>query len=168
MEERTVDFFFGGIIGFFAWFFGGIDGFLIVLITLCPVDLILGILNKYLHHEHSMQQLMLVLSRKTAEFCFVGIAHIVDQYMLGGTATFRTAVTLFYIVIEWKSIMEHTEALELPMPQVLKKNFSELEKKLGDDENINADYSKELEEKKVNDTNNIDTIYTRIFDEGSK
>jgi len=173
MEECTSDFLFGGIISIFAWFFGGLDGFLIVLITLSIIDWLFGTLDKYTHGGLDPKDFWRVLSKKIAEFCFVGIAHVIDKYMLGDTATFRTAVTLFYIVVEGKSIIEHTDALSLPIPQLFKKKFSELEKKLNETEIATrgdsiqrAIDSEVFKESAREDTNtDIEKIYTNIFDE---
>ena len=135
MDEAT-DFIFGGIIAVFAWFFGGIDGFLIVLITLAVVDWILGTLNRYTHNGLDSKEFWEVLGKKVGEFSYVGIAHVIDKYMLGDTATFRTAMTFYYIIVESKSVIGHTECLGLPIPQFFKKKIIEFEEKLKDDDNI--------------------------------
>ena len=56
-------------------------------------------------------------------FSFVGIAHILDKYMFGGSQAFRTAVALFYIGNEGLSIIENADALGVPFPKALKDKF---------------------------------------------
>ena len=170
MEERTTDFILGGIISFFAWFFGGIDGFLIVLITFSVVDGIFGTLDNYIHGGLNLKDFWDVFSRKIGEFCYVGIAHIIDKYMIGNTATFRTAMTLFYIIVESKSLIKHSEALKFPVPQFFRKRFSEWEEKLNKDDSfamrgegikkaIGSEIFREPEKK-----DDIDTIYKRLYE----
>ena len=173
MDEAT-DFIFGGIIAVFAWFFGGIDGFLIVLITLAVVDWILGTLNRYTHNGLDSKEFWDVLGKKVGEFSYVGIAHVIDKYMLGDTATFRTAMTLYYIIVESKSVIGHTECLGLPIPQFFKKKIIEFEEKLKDDDNItrgdsiqkaiDSEIFKEPDKSK-NDKSDISSIYKNISEE---
>ncbi len=56
-------------------------------------------------------------------FSFVGIAHILDKYMLGDTQALRTAVCLFYIGNEGLSIIENADNLGVPFPKALKDRF---------------------------------------------
>ncbi len=175
MEEQATDFLIGGILGLFAWFFGGIDGFLSVLITLIIIDWIFGTLNGYINHSLSWKEFRIVWARKLGELSYVGIMHLLDKYMFGDTATFRTAVTLFYIVVEGKSIIGHTTKLGLPVPKFIETRLLEIEEKLNTDEKltrgesikkaIDSDVFKKSENKndKIN-KKNIDSVYTRIFD----
>ena len=158
MEEQVTDFILCAVVSFFAWFFGGLDGFLIVLITLSIADWILGTLDRYTHDALDPKEFRTVVSRKIGEFCFVGIAHVIDKYMLGDTATFRTGVTFFYIIIEGKSIMEHTDNLGLPIPQLVKKRFSEFEEKLKEDEETEP-------EKPPDSKDDMSSIYKNIYED---
>ena len=183
MEDQAIDFILGGFLCILAWFFGGLDGFLSVLITFSIIDWIVGTLDCYNHEEFNKKIFWEVLSRKIAEFCFVGIAHVIDKYMLGDTATFRTAVTLFYIIIEGKSIIKHADKLNIPVPDFLKSRVYELEKRLNkgeglsmrgegikkaiEDEIFRGDDDKEGQEAQQhkNDVKeDIEDIYKRMFD----
>ena len=175
MGEQTTDFLISSIIALFAWFFGGIDGFLSVLITCIVIDWIFGFIDKYIHGKLSIEKFATVLGRKLGELCYVGIAHLFDKYMFGDTATFRTAVTLFYIVVEGKNIISHTTDLGLPVPKFVETRLLELEDKLNKDENITRGESiqkaigseifKEPETpKKITNTNkDLESIYENIY-----
>ena len=56
-------------------------------------------------------------------FFLVGVAHIIDQHMLGDTAALRTAVILFYTGNEGISIIENAEKLGVPIPKFLHGKF---------------------------------------------
>ena len=56
-------------------------------------------------------------------FSFVGIAHLLDKYLLGDSQALRVAVALFYIGNEGISIIENADALGVPFPKVLKDKF---------------------------------------------
>ena len=174
MEEQTTDFLISGIIALFAWFFGGIDGFLSVLITCIIIDWVLGTLDRLINNSFCAKEFWSVWGRKIGELCFVGIAHLLDKYMFGDTATFRTAVTLFYIVVEGKSIIGHATGLGLPVPKFVETRLLELETKLNKDENlnrgesikkaINSEIFKEPQ-KKGNTKEDLSTIYKNLSGE---
>lgn len=177
MEEQATDFVIGSIIGLFAWFFGGLDGFLSVLIACIIIEWILGTLNSYIHHgfeKFTIQEFLNVWSRKLAELCFVGLAHLFDKYMLGNTAVFRLPITLFYIIVETKNILGHVNAFNLPVPQFVQSRLSEFEEKLNKGEKltrgdsiqkaIDSEIFKEPEKKAHDDKSNLEKIYTNIFD----
>ena len=174
MEEQTTDFLISGIIALFAWFFGGIDGFLSVLITCIIIDWVLGTLDRLINNSFCAKEFWSVWGRKIGELCFVGIAHLLDKYMFGDTATFRTAVTLFYIVVEGKSIIGHATGLGLPVPKFVETRLLELETKLNKDENLNRGESikKAIDseifkepQKKGNTKEDLSTIYKNLSGE---
>ena len=174
MEEQTTDFLISGIIALFAWFFGGIDGFLSVLITCIIIDWVLGTLDRLINNAFCAKEFWSVWGRKIGELCFVGIAHLLDKYMFGDTATFRTAVTLFYIVVEGKSIIGHATGLGLPVPKFVETRLLELETKLNKDENLNRGESikKAIDseifkepQKKGNTKEDLSTIYKNLSGE---
>ena len=63
-------------------------------------------------------------------FCLVGVAHIIDLYMLGDTAMLKTSVTLFYAVNEGISIFENVDVLGIPIPQFLKERLFNLKEQM--------------------------------------
>lgn len=129
MAKDILDFVCAVVIGTVSWFFGGIDGFMKVLITLSIVDYMSGVFKAARRHELSSRAGFNGIATKVMIFSFVGIGHLLDKYMLGDTATVRTAICLFYIGNEGISILENAEALNVPFPDVLKKNFLHMKDK---------------------------------------
>ena len=60
------------------------------------------------------------ITKKLLLFCIVGIAHILDIYVLGTGAVCRSAVALFYIANEGLSIIENSARCGLPIPDKLR------------------------------------------------
>lgn len=57
----------------------------------------------------------------------VGIGHLIDTYLLGGTsAPLRTAVIFFYIANEGVSLLENATSIGLPVPEKLKDVLAQL------------------------------------------
>ena len=175
MEERAADFVFGGIIGLLAWFFGGLDGFLSVLITCIVIDWILGTINRYVHGEFNPKEFWPVWGRKIGELCFVGLAHLFDKYMLANTAAFKVPVTIFYIIVETKSILGHVDDLDIPIPKFVQTRLLEVEEKLNNDENlsrgesiskaIDSNIFKKPDKKTSTKKDDISSIYEDIYKE---
>ena len=124
------DFFIASTIGFLGWFFGGRDGFINVLLVFVIIDYVMGVMVAYMHHSLSSSVGFNGIFRKISVFFLVGIAHVVDKYVLGDTATLRTAVCLFYVANEGISILENTDALGLPIPDFLKSRLLNIKKQI--------------------------------------
>lgn len=134
VNETSVNFGLGAIVGLFGWFFGGLDGFFKVLLTFAIIDYFSGLsVAIFVNHNLSSSVGFKGITKKCLMFSFVGIAHILDKYLLGGTRALRTAVCLFYIGNEGISVIENADALGVPFPQMLKDRF------LGLKENKHAD-----------------------------
>ena len=124
INDTAVDFLLGSIIGLAGWFFGGFDGFVKVLLTFAIIDYLSGLaVAAWIKHNISSSVGFKGISKKCLMFSFVGIAHILDKYMFGGSQAFRTAVALFYIGNEGLSIIENADALGVPFPKALKDKF---------------------------------------------
>ena len=59
-------------------------------------------------------------------FAFVGIAHILDLYVIGTGSVLRTAIIFFYISNEGVSLMENASHLGMPIPTKLKDVLAQL------------------------------------------
>ena len=127
VTDCGTNFFFGSIVGLLGWFFGGLDGFVRVLITFTVIDYLSGIaVAIWVKHNLSSAAGFKGIFKKCLIFSFVGIAHVLDKYMLGDTQLLRTAVCLFYIGNEGLSIIENADTLGVPFPKALKDKFLEL------------------------------------------
>jgi toxin secretion/phage lysis holin len=59
-------------------------------------------------------------------FILVGLAHMVDLYVLNDGEALRMAVAFFYLANEGLSIIENSVSLGLPVPEAFKKVFAQL------------------------------------------
>ena len=84
----------------------------------------------YTKHELNSSVGFNGICRKISMFCLVGVAHIIDLYMLGDTAMLKTSVTLFYAVNEGISIFENVDVLGIPIPQFLKERLFNLKEQM--------------------------------------
>ena len=114
----------GGMLG---WYLGGVDGFLYALIAFAVVDYITGVLRAIVEKKLSSRIGAHGIAKKVALFLVVGIGHLIDAYLLGGTgAPLRTAVIFFYIANEGISLLENAAAIGLPVPDKLKDVLAQL------------------------------------------
>ncbi len=123
---------FAGIGGFLGWYLGGLDGFMYTLIAFVTVDYVTGVLRAVVEKQLSSRIGAQGIAKKVALFLVVGIGHLIDAYLLGGTgAPLRTAVVFFYIANEGVSLLENATALGLPVPEKLKEMLAQLHGKDG-------------------------------------
>ena len=117
---------FAAIGGWLGWFLGGYDGFLYALITFVAIDYLLGvmcaILEKHLSSDVGAQGIF----KKVVIFSLVGVAHIIDQNIIGDGSAIRTAVIFFYLPNEGISIIENATRLGLPIPEKFKDILEQL------------------------------------------
>lgn len=106
-----------------GYFFGDFDGFIHALITLVILDYITGILAAIIKHELSSQTGFKGIARKITIFLIVGLAHVVDKELLGGTALLRDAAIFFYLANEGLSILENAIKIGIPIPDIMKEKF---------------------------------------------
>ena len=72
------------------------------------------------------------IARKVTIFILVGIANILDSYILGQSGVLRAVVIFFYLSNEGISILENATELGLPVPEKLKNILNQLTKKEGE------------------------------------
>ena len=125
------DFVFGGVIGLLSWFFGGRDGFLMVLLAFMVFDQLSGLAVGWTEHKLSSETGFKGLLKKCVILGFVGMAHLMDKYMLahtviGETEAIRAGVCVFYIANEGISIIENADKLGIPIPEYLRKHLHQL------------------------------------------
>ncbi len=130
--ESAIDFVFGGFIGLLSWFFGGNDGFLMVLLTFMVIDQFSGLAAGWVEHKLSSEAGFKGILGKCVILGFVGMAHLMDKYILahtvlGETEAIRAGVCMFYIANEGISIIENANRLNIPIPDYLRKHFLHLQ-----------------------------------------
>lgn len=119
----------GAIIGFFL---GGADGLIKALIVFAIVDYITGVAAAAIEHKLNSEIGFKGITKKLLLFCIVGVAHVLDLYVLGTGAVCRSAVVLFYIANEGLSIIENVARCGLPIPDKLKIILEQLKENSND------------------------------------
>jgi toxin secretion/phage lysis holin len=71
------------------------------------------------------------ICRKVLIFAMVGLANILDIYILGEGSVLRTAVIFFYLSNEGVSMLENAAHLGLPVPDKLKDVLQQLHEREG-------------------------------------
>ena len=117
---------FAAIGGWFGWFLGGYDGFLYALIAFISIDYILGVFCAILEKHLSSDVGARGIFKKVVIFSLVGVAHVIDQNIIGDGSAIRTAVIFFYLSNEGISIIENATRLGLPIPEKFKDILEQL------------------------------------------
>ncbi|MBM7561464.1 phage holin family protein [Fusibacter tunisiensis] len=117
---------FAAIGGWLGWFLGGYDGFLYALIAFVVIDYILGVMCAILEKHLSSDVGARGIFKKVVIFSLVGIAHIIDQNIIGDGGVIRTAVIFFYLSNEGISIIENSTRIGLPVPEKLREILEQL------------------------------------------
>ena len=123
---NTIQIAFSAFGGFLGWFLGGADGFLYALIAFVVTDYITGLMCSFADRNLSSEIGFKGICRKVLIFALVGIANLVDVFILQEVGVLRTAVIFFYLSNEGVSILENSAHLGLPIPQKLKDVLSQL------------------------------------------
>ncbi|MGX7092532.1 phage holin family protein [Hutsoniella sourekii] len=110
-----------------GWYLGSPDGFLFSLLAFVVVDYITGVLRAGVERKLSSTIGFKGIARKIMIFIMVGIAHMIDVYLLTeANGLTRTAVIFFYISNEGLSIIENSSAIGLPIPNKLRLALKQL------------------------------------------
>ena len=117
---NTIQLIFAAIGGWLGYFLGGCDGLLYALIAFVVIDYITGVMCAISDHTLSSQVGFRGICRKVLIFMLVGIANVLDIYVLSSGSVLRTAVIFFYISNEDVSLLENAAHLGLPIPEKIK------------------------------------------------
>jgi len=117
---NTIQLIFAAIGGWLGYFVGGCDGLLYALIAFVVIDYVIGIMCAISDHTLSSQVGFRGICRKVLIFMLVGIANVLDIYVLGSGSVLRTAVIFFYISNEGVSLLENAAHLGPPIPEKIK------------------------------------------------
>ena len=112
--------------GFLGWFLGGVDGFLYALVAFVAIDYVTGTMCAIVDRVLSSEIGYRGIFKKVLIFALVGVAHIIDQNIIGDGSIIRTAVIFFYLSNEGISIIENATRLGLPIPEKLRDVLEQL------------------------------------------
>lgn len=123
---NAIQFMFAAIGGWLGYFLGGCDGLLYALIAFVVIDYITGVMCAINDKTLSSQVGFRGICRKVLIFLMVGIANILDVWVIGTGSVLRTAAIFFYISNEGISLLENASHLGLPVPQKIKDVLEQL------------------------------------------
>lgn len=132
---NTIQLIFAGIGGWLGYFLGGCDGLLYALIAFVVIDYITGVMCAITNHTLSSEVGFKGICRKVLIFLLVGIANILNIYVIGSGSVLRTAVIFFYISNEGVSLLENAAHLGLPVPEKIKTVLEQLHDRSTKEEN---------------------------------
>ena len=121
----------GGWVGFFL---GGNDGLVYALIAFVVIDYLTGVMCAVSDKKLSSAVGFKGICRKVLIFLLVGIANLLDLYVIGTGSVLRTAVIFFYISNEGVSLLENAAHLGLPVPAQMKAVLEQLHERSNDTE----------------------------------
>lgn len=122
---------FAAIGAWLGYFLGGCDGLLYALIVFVVIDYITGVMCAISDRKLSSAVGFRGLCRKVLTFLMVGVAQVLDQYILGQGSVLRTAVLFWALANNGLSIIENSAHLGLPVPEQLKLVLEQLHDREG-------------------------------------
>ncbi|GHV47766.1 hypothetical protein FACS189499_05850 [Clostridia bacterium] len=115
--------------GFLGWFLGGFDGLLYVLIAFTVADYVTGVLCAFVRKDLSSEIGAKGIVKKVFIFTLVGVANLLDDYLIGGGSALRTALIFWYVGNEGISLTENAVILGVPVPSILKDALKQIKNK---------------------------------------
>ena len=103
----------GAALGYFV---GGLDGFMIVLIIFMVIDYITGVMCAIRDKSVSSRAGFAGICKKILILVMVGMANMLDVYVIQTGSMLRTAALFFYISNEGISILENMGNLGIRIP----------------------------------------------------
>ena len=117
---------FAAVGGWLGYYLGGCDGLLLALVAFAAADYLTGVMCAVSDRKLSSNVGFKGICRKVLIFLLVGIANILDVYVIGTGSVLRTAVIFFYISNEGVSLLENAAHLGLPVPEKIKTVLEQL------------------------------------------
>lgn len=100
--------------------------FLYALIAFVVIDYITGMMCAVADKKLSSKVGFKGICRKVIIFLLVGVANLLDVYIIGTGSVLRTAVIFFYLSNEGLSLLENGAHLGLPIPEKIKNVLAQL------------------------------------------
>lgn len=112
--------------GWLGYFLGGCDGLIYAFVIFVAADYITGVMYAAVNRRLSSEIGFKGICKKVLIFILVGIANILDEYIIGNGSILRTAAIFFYLSNEGISVLENAAKLGLPVPEKLKTALHQL------------------------------------------
>lgn len=107
------------LLGFCLSFLGGHDGLLTTLVMFTVLDYLTGVMVGIVQKNLSSAIGFKGIFQKIMMFVMIGVAHILDEQILGSGNVLRSVTICFYASNEGISILENATHLGLPVPSKL-------------------------------------------------
>lgn len=108
------------VVEFSVWFWGGFDNKFYTLLMFALVDMILGIFHAVIKKDFLWSRLIQGSMKKIALFIVVGLTNVMESQLINQGSFLLTSAYTFYTSYEALSILNHLQALGLPLPKFLK------------------------------------------------
>lgn len=112
-----------------GWFLGGMDGLIYAMLVFVIADYATGVMcaisDKHLSSEIGFKG----ICKKVLIFVLIGVANLIDIYIIKSGSMLRTATIFFYLSNEGISLLENAAHLGLPVPQKIKDILKQLNEK---------------------------------------
>lgn len=109
-----------------GWFLGGMDGLIYAMLVFVIADYVTGVMcainDKHLSSEIGFKG----ICKKIIIFMLIGVANLIDVYVIKSGAMLRTATIFFYLSNEGISLIENAVHLGLPVPEKIKQVLKQL------------------------------------------
>lgn len=112
--------------GWLGYFLGGMDSLLIALIIFMVIDYSTGLMCAVADQKLSSAVGFKGIFKKMLIIMLIGVAHIIDLYVVRSGNALRSAVACFYLSNEGISLLENAAYLGLPIPEKLKAILEQL------------------------------------------
>lgn len=112
--------------GWFSFFVGGANGLLIALLIFMALDYVSGVMCAIVDKKLSSSVGFKGLFKKMLILMLVGVANIIDVYVIGNGSTVRGIVIVFYLSNEGISLLENAAHIGIPIPEKLREILSQL------------------------------------------
>ena len=116
----------GGVIG---WIWGDFTPLLATLIVCMTLDYISGVACAIVRKDVSSEVGFKGIVKKILILMLVGVAHVLDAYVLNSTPVLQSAVTMFFIANEGISLVENAAGLGIPIPKKMLEVLKQLKLK---------------------------------------
>ena len=131
------------VIGFTV---GGYHPLMGMLATMQIIDIIMGISKAFYFKELSSRKMRQGITRKGIHWLIVVVGHIVDMILFEGTNSMLLIILIAYIANEGLSIVENAGAMDVLVPDELKKRLIQVQERVEIEEDKLEDEETEREE----------------------
>ena len=120
----------GYLNSFIVFTTGGYHPLMGMLATMQIIDILMGISKAFYFKELSSRKMRQGISRKGVQWLIVVVAHIVDMILFEGINSMLLIVLIAYIANEGLSIVENAGAMDVLVPDSLKKHLIQVQERV--------------------------------------